>query len=231
MITQTLTKPHRTKEEYVYVTLRSGIMRCDLKPGEKLVLETISSELGVSPIPVRSAFQRLQAEGLVEITPHTGTTISTISPDTVNEIFMILESLEQIAFSVAAEKATRQNITDLRQLIAQMEQVLQAKDADQWYDLNNQFHLGVAKLTEMQMLLRFTSRALDNRDRLRYFYSEQFAIPRMSEAHAEHSRMVDLLERREIEPLKELVTQHNRKAKNAYSQLVEQQIQQSNGSS
>lgn len=43
-------KAHRTKEEYVYDTLRTAIMHCDLQPGEKLVIDTLSEKLGVSPI-------------------------------------------------------------------------------------------------------------------------------------------------------------------------------------
>ena len=96
----------RTKEEFVYGTLRAAIMRCDLKPGEKLVIDTVSAELGVSPIPVRAALQRLQVEGLVEITPHTGAVVSKILPDTVAEIFMLLEVLESVAFRVAVSKAS-----------------------------------------------------------------------------------------------------------------------------
>ncbi|MCB0153460.1 MAG: GntR family transcriptional regulator [Anaerolineae bacterium] len=120
LLTQTSPKPHRTKEEYVYDTLRIAIMHCELAPGQKLVIDSLSETLGVSPIPVRSALQRLQAEGLVLITPHTGTHVSEISPETVNEIFMLLESLETIAFSVAAAKVTDSDILHLQHLITEM---------------------------------------------------------------------------------------------------------------
>ena len=87
LTSQSSPRLYRTKEEYVYDTLRAAIMRCELKPGKKLVMDNLSVELDVSPIPIRGALQRLQAEGLVEIIPHTGAVVSAISPDTVNEIF------------------------------------------------------------------------------------------------------------------------------------------------
>jgi DNA-binding GntR family transcriptional regulator len=214
-------KLHRTKQEYVYDTLRTAIMRCQLKPGEKLVIDNLSSELGVSPIPIRGALQRLQAEGLVEITPHTGTRVSEISPETVNEIFLLLESLERVAFSVAASKTTDDDIDQLQQLLAEMAEALQAGDADYWYDLNNQFHLAIAQITNMKMLHRFTSRALDSRDRLRHFYLESFISSRMSDAHAEHCQLVKLLAARDIDGLTALVAQHNRTAREAYQKLLE----------
>lgn len=213
-------KPHRTKEEYVYDTLRIAITRCELEPGEKLVIDNLSSELGVSPIPIRGALQRLQAEGLVEITPHTGAIVAEISRDTVDEIFMMLEALENVAFRVAATKVTESDIEYLRHLVDKMETALQAGDADYWYDLNNQFHLAIARITDMKMLLRFTSRALDSRDRLRHFYLESFISSRMSVAQIEHCQMVELLESQDIDSLSGLVAQHNHRAREAYKQLI-----------
>jgi len=217
-------KLHRTKEEYVYDILRTAITRCELKPGEKLVIDALSAELGVSPIPVRSALQRLQADGFVEITPHTGTIVSEISPDTVNEIFALLEALEGIAVSVAASKATAADIANLRQLINEMETALQADDSDLWYDLNNQFHLALAQITEMKMLIRFTSRALDSRDRLRNLYMESFISTRMSVAQAEHSQMIELIEHHNVEGLKPLIAQHNHRARDAYQGLLKDKL-------
>jgi len=220
-------KPHRTKEEYVYDTLRAAIMRCQLAPGQKLVIDGLSNELGVSPIPIRGALQRLQAEGLVHITPHTGAYVSEISPEAVNEIFLLLESLETVAFKVAAARVTDDDITRLEQLVDKMEIALQSSNADVWYDLNNQFHLAIAQITGMKMLLRFTARALDSRDRLRYFYFEPFTSVRMAEAHAEHCQMIELLKAKETEQLVPLIAHHNQSAKAAYQALIENQARES----
>ena len=37
--------PFQTKEEYVYQTLRHAILRCELAPGEKLVIDRLSIEI------------------------------------------------------------------------------------------------------------------------------------------------------------------------------------------
>ena len=216
---------HRTKEEYVYATLRAAITRCDLKPGEKLVRDDLSVKLGVSQIPIRGALHRLQAEGLIEIIPHSGARISEISRDTINEIFMLLESLEVVAFGVAVTKCTENDITKLQQLVDEMQLALNAENPDLWYDLNNQFHLAVAQTTNMKMLIRFTTRVLDSRDRLRHFYSESFTPSRISTAQNEHRQMLNLLSTRNSKGLTELVTKHNRSAKQAYQSLIKNVIE------
>src|SRR6185503_15924512 len=37
--------PHRTKQEFVYRTIRSAILRCELRPGERLVIEDLAQRL------------------------------------------------------------------------------------------------------------------------------------------------------------------------------------------
>jgi DNA-binding GntR family transcriptional regulator len=220
--------PHRTKEEYVYETLRKAIMRCELKPGEKLVMDNLSEALGVSPIPIRGALQRLQAEGLAEIVPHTGAIVSEISLESITEIFALLEALENVAFEAVAATANQADIAELEGLIEQMETAVTANDPYTWYDLNDQFHLTIARLTGMKLLHRFTSRALDSRNRLRYFLFGSFVGPRMAQAHAEHKQMITLLKQKDSETLRTLVGQHNRAARDAYLVLIETQTNHQN---
>ena len=69
----------RTKQEFVYRTLRDAIMRCELSPGQRLVIDDLARLLEVSAIPVREAIQTLQSEGLVQTIPHVGASVSTYS--------------------------------------------------------------------------------------------------------------------------------------------------------
>lgn len=220
-----LTSPkiYQTKEEYVYDTLRAAIMRCELKPGEKLVMDNLSVELDVSPIPIRGALQRLQAEGLVEIVPHSGAIVSSISPDTIDEIFLLLEALESTAFRVAAPKATEAEIAQLADLVDEMGVALATQDVDRWSDLNNEFHLAVARLTTMTMLDEFTGRVLDSWDRLRRLYLQPFVALRLNEAQAEHCQMIALLKQRDADGLVRLTAQHNCQAKELYQALIKGQ--------
>ena len=214
---------HLTKEEYVYDILRTAIMRCELKPGEKLVIDRLSTELGVSPIPIRGALQRLQAEGLVKITPHTGAVVSAISPDLISEIFMLLEVLESMAFRVLVQKAGADDIAHLRQLVAAMEAAYQADDADKWSDINMDFHRTVAQMTGMKMLIEFTGRVWDSWSRLRHCYLQAIVSVRMPQSQAEHEEMIELLAQRNADGLVKLATKHNSQARVTYHELIQGQ--------
>ena len=62
----------------VFVTdmLRQAIVTLQLKPGEVIDKNALCDRLGVSRFPVSEALARLQAEGLVDILPQRGTTVS-----------------------------------------------------------------------------------------------------------------------------------------------------------
>ena len=211
----------QTKEEFVYQTLRAAILHCELQPGEKLVVDHLSTQLGTSTIPIRTALQRLQAEGLVEIVPHTGAIVTEISTDLVTEVFSMLEALESIAFTQAVSHLNDSDLVGLQNILKQMDEALENRDANLWSDLNSQFHRQVAEITHMKLLIEFTNRTLDNWDRLRrYFFRQDFSehIPR---AQAEHGKMLELLRKGDEPALIAEVSQHNREARDLYHKLLE----------
>lgn len=201
---------HRTKEEYAYDVLRTAILRCELKPGEKVVVDTLSAQLGISPIPIRAAMQRLQSEGLIEITPHTGAIVSELSPSDFEPVSLLLEKLEILAFEIAAQTATKSDITRLSQLVDALGEALAAGDMERWAELNIEFHSTVANITNMKLLIEFSNRILDAWTRLRRWYLPPI-IAQLPEAQSEHRRMIEFLTQRNIEELTKVVTAHSKR--------------------
>src|SRR5438105_7980088 len=104
---------HRTKQEFVHRTLREAILKCELAPGERLVIDDLARRLEVSSIPVREALQLLQSEGLVVTIPHVGTSVATLSHDSVAEVFAVMEGLEIVATRAAARRARKEDLDSL----------------------------------------------------------------------------------------------------------------------
>ena len=49
-------RPHVTKQQYAYTTLRDGIMKGELAPGTRLVIDDLARRFEISIIPVRKPF-------------------------------------------------------------------------------------------------------------------------------------------------------------------------------
>jgi DNA-binding GntR family transcriptional regulator len=71
-------------------------------PGDKISVEELSRELGVSRTPLWGAINRLEAEGIVEVVPRQGVYLINYDPDRVLEIYVAREALEGMAARLVA---------------------------------------------------------------------------------------------------------------------------------
>jgi len=204
-----------TKETYAYQVLREAILKGKFSPGERLVMDRLSKEMGISPIPLRAALQRLESEGLVEITPHSGAIVAPVSQAEIGDIFLLLEALEAPAFRAAARRVTAEDLAILQSMVDEMGIAAESGDVEAWGNTNELFHRTVASLSGMRLLTEMTGRALDQWARLRRSFAPVLA-GRMAQAQDDHRRMMSLLLQGDGESLAELAAAHNRRARIAY---------------
>lgn len=211
----------KTKQAYVYQTLRSEIMHCELAPGEKLVIKDIADRLSVSSIPVREALQLLQSDKLVIHVPHVGAVVSPISKDDIVETFTIKESLEAVSARVAAGTVEKSQLTELREHLGIMDVVLENKHLDQWGSLNRQFHLGITTIAKMPMLREMHVQVLDKWDRIQHYYFHEVLIHRHSQSQKEHYAILDAIARNDAAQAESVTREHNLNALKDYMNLVD----------
>jgi DNA-binding GntR family transcriptional regulator len=206
----------RTKQEMIFQNLRDGIMTLSLVPGQRLIIEEIAKNLGVSTIPVREALQLLQAEYLVTIEPHVGAVVSPISPDSVEEVFTLLEALEISAVRIVINKMNDVDDQDLLTLTLQMDKALNSKNIEVWAELNKQFHQRICKITAMPTVIEMTDRVLNLWDRVRRYFFPHILVERFQEAHRQHRSFLKALKDRNLQQAEELIRMHNRNALKQY---------------
>jgi DNA-binding GntR family transcriptional regulator len=208
--------PHRTKQEFAYHTLRNAIMRCELRPSERLVIDDLARRLHVSIIPVREAIHMLQSEGLVVTVPHTGATVAPVSRESIQDVFTVLEGLETVATRLVAERASTEALNVLTKFVDDMDNMVAAKRYGHWAALNTEFHLTIGALPGLPMLREMTERVLARWGRIRRFFFRGVLVHRAKQAQQEHHGMLSALRSRDLATLEALVRQHNRHALDAY---------------
>lgn len=129
----------KTKTQAVHENLKAQIVKGHLEPGTRLIISALARKLGVSEIPIREALKQLEAEGLVQSTPHVGFVVS--KPDFQNheQIFTVRQLLEGQAAYLAAKNATALQLKKAAKLIAKMKGTDPENTALQ-AELNIQFH-------------------------------------------------------------------------------------------
>jgi DNA-binding GntR family transcriptional regulator len=93
------TKTRVPIRDSAYAKLRELLIAGQLAPGDKVSPRELAAQLGVSPMPVREAVQRLAAEGALVVRPQSGARV----PFMTRSRFIELTTI-RIALKAAAER-------------------------------------------------------------------------------------------------------------------------------
>ncbi len=142
-------------KERAYEAIRSGIIGGEYANGAHLNAEDIAIALGISRTPVREAFSRLQAEGLVTLIANRGAYVTPWTREDLDEVFGLRVLLESHAAAVAARRIAPEMVEVLRGLADRMEEAEAAKRdgyVQTIMELNGEFHRGIVAATKQKRL-------------------------------------------------------------------------------
>ena len=131
---------YKTKVDLVYEELLEKLTNGIYKPGEKLIINHISKENGISDIPVREAIRRLESEGYVKILPNQGAVVYDSTPESINEIFGIKAVLEGYATRLAMDELGKEDYAELHRINSELQAAIEKGEAKLRGELNTEFH-------------------------------------------------------------------------------------------
>ncbi|GGF88480.1 GntR family transcriptional regulator [Rhizobium wenxiniae] len=119
--------------------------------GARLRQDHIADEFGASHVPVREAFRRLEAQGLVVSEPRRGVRVAGFSLDEVKEVAEMRAALEVLALRHAAPHLTRAILDAAEAANFAGEK---ASDVQAWDEANRSFHRLILSPCGMPRLLK-----------------------------------------------------------------------------
>ena len=128
------------RSQQVSEQIRSMILGGRLRPGERLVEDKLSAELGVSRVPVREALFALSAQGLVHIEPRRGATVAEITPKIVAELVEVRALLEGLNAKLAAQRHDPEIVAQLRDTLERGDGAAKSGTREELARLNAEFH-------------------------------------------------------------------------------------------
>jgi DNA-binding GntR family transcriptional regulator len=129
-----------SKQEQVYAMLRRRILDGTYPPGYRLVIDTIGQELNVSPMPVREAIRRLEAEHWVAYQRHAGARVAPRDAESWAEAIEALGLLEGFVTATAAPLVTASDLAEMRAIDERMLEDVEAMDVLALTEHNEAFH-------------------------------------------------------------------------------------------
>ena len=207
--------------EIVYVAMREAIIKNQFKSGERLMETELADEMMVSRTPVREAVRKLQSEGYVVMLPRKGTYVTSLTIQDVNDVFEIRGALESMAAVLASERASEEEIADIKRFIDEEAVLWDSTDLARTIRSDIQFHSMVyraSKNTKIESLIN------DLREQTQRLRSSTLSRPgRLRFALAEHRQILAAIEARDAESAREASISHVERSRAVMLELLSYQ--------
>ncbi len=212
--------------EQIAAQIEQQILRGDLRSGDRLPTEReLAQQFHASRTAVREAMKTLAQKGLVDMRPGRGTIVidgtsralrdslgrmmRVGQQDTSRDLVEVREILEPEIASLAAARATEEDLADLRAAVETMDAHL--SDADSFIAADNRFHQVLARATQNALILTLI-------DPIMALLSEQrkeiFSVqggPQRGQMH--HKLLLDAVSRHDPEAACEAMRAHLRQVR------------------
>jgi DNA-binding GntR family transcriptional regulator len=200
-----------TLSEVVLRDLREDLIKGRFEPGDRVRVDQIAAEFGVSALPVREALRVLLAEGRVQYTSHKGYRVTALTIPDVEEIFLMCSVLEGEALRRGVPLLEDADVARIHGLLAQLESPPQSASVWDIATIHQDFHfvsMESAGLPRIQSELR---RLWDHTDHYRTLYV--FGDAELMELmNAGHRSIAAACAERDAERVVELTDTHRREA-------------------
>jgi DNA-binding GntR family transcriptional regulator len=141
-----LTLTPRALYEEVAELLRQRIFARELEPGSWIDEMRLAEEYGISRTPMREALKVLAAEGLVTMKVRRGAYVTEVNEKDQRDVYHLLSLLEADAAAVVAERATDDELQELKALHQELETAVE--QTDRFFAINERFHMRVLAIAD-----------------------------------------------------------------------------------
>lgn len=201
---------------HAYAKLRDAIQEGRLRPGDRVMETELAEWLHMSRTPVREAFRRLEAEGVMTHEPRGGLVVTRVDRQAVMELYTMREVLEGTAARLCARHAADIELAGLKELV-HVENELQGNYAALARH-NRRFQEAVYRGAHNRYLQETLHVVYD---RIGLLGQDQMFLPeRAKVALVEHSAIALAIEERDLDAAEEAARAHVRSAQRERLRLL-----------
>ena len=142
-----LATPSRERFERLYATIRDRICLLEYQPLEHLSEEELAAEFNVSRTPIRRVLSRLEAEGLVESRHGVGTIVTSISFETLSQVYQLRLELAVLIGRLDPIPRTADDLARVRAILARFDALERQPDPTALSRLNMEFYQELRAMT------------------------------------------------------------------------------------
>ncbi len=187
----------KSLKEQVYEYLKEQIHMQQIKPGEKIDMNIISTKLGISKTPLRDALIQLEVENFVSIYPRRGIYVNAVTIDEIKNNYQIIGALEATALRSSMQRITPEDIENMKRTNQTIIELFDRGQYELYYEKNLKFHDIYIKPCGNPRLVSI----VDNLKKRLYDFAHQkkWSQAWTERTSKEHQDLVSAIEKRDIE--------------------------------
>lgn len=183
--------------ETIAEDIKGAIIRGELRPNQKLKIQELSAQYGVSNTPIREVFRYLADRGFVEIIPRKMVLVKEITLKEIEDIYAIQTVLESLSARLAAMNCSDKNMKILDRIFEQLEVALAEKMIEKYMRMDDKFHQALINFSNNERLAFILE---NTRDQIARFRNILLRTPgRMEASMREHRRLFAAVKARDEE--------------------------------
>ena len=217
----------RPIREIAYEVLKHAIITGEIPAGERIVETDYAERLHISRTPLREALRKLERDGLVEYVLRRGVVVRAFTIADVEEIYTIRNALEMLTLPAIVKNATEEDIAALKEHLREMDEVMAHGDIETLSPMARTFHSQLTGLCHQNRILR----VIEGQDEFITRFSAMAIRQenRRTQAHEEHYKLVEYVEKRDLDHLEKLMRKHIERSKENCLAALAAQKQNQNG--
>jgi DNA-binding GntR family transcriptional regulator len=190
-----------------YHSIKEMILHERVVAGSFLSKRVLAKQLGMSPTPVHSALERLEAEGLVRISPQQGIVVREFSIQEIADFFEFRLAIESFVIRSIAGRLTAQQKSRLRENLKAQSATAKNGDLDAFVQVDAEFHHLICELQGNGQIVASMSQLRDKLYRVARSVSTRVS-DRPTTAYKEHKGIADAIISGDAEVAVERLTDH-----------------------
>lgn len=194
------------RSEQIYDVILEGILSGDIPSGERLQVDNLAQQLGVSSTPVRDALGLLESKGLVTRYPYQGARVRVFEIQEIVDLYEVRVALETLAVVSACHRVVPKDLEHLRLIQAQAAQALERGEEAAYRKCNQEFHAAILRATG-NSLLQGAMEAISLQTQMMIAQTVKVA-GRPEVANREHKDLIGLIAEGRAPEAKALLKQH-----------------------
>lgn len=194
------------KSQEAYEAIREIIIKADPNDSVPYSENYFAETLGMSRTPIRAALQQLQYDGLINIIPHQGIVVRTLSYEEAWQLFDFRSLVEKYLFERSVDRLSGADLDELSAMVDQQDAMVADGDYAAYLDSDTEFHLFIYRHYDNPAMKKVVRNYKDRlyRSRLRAISQEGRAEKSLNE----HRVIVSLLRQGKSDEVLNILTRH-----------------------